>query len=827
MLSALSVAIGVAVFLAIQLANASARQAFSSAIDLVAGKAQLEISAPAGDLPDEILPRVQQTPSVEAATPLVRGLVALSDSPGEYLDILGLDVFTNEPFRTFELGDSEGLTFDVAKWLGQPKAVALSSDFARRHGLRQGDNVRVQVNGREENLTVAFVLKGAALAGAGDHFAAMDIGWAQEFLGRRGFLNSIQVRLAPKADRDALEKNLRARLPANVEVAAPSRRSRQIDQMLAGFQLNLTAMSMVSLLVGAFLIYNAIAASVVRRRREIGILRSLGTSAPQIRAIFLGQALVAALIGTMLGLGFGNLLARELLAAVSGTVSSLYTLVDVQHVALNLRSYLVASVLGLGSALMAAWFPAASAARLPPVQALIPGVAPERDDATPRRNLAYAILAEILAVLACLGALQSGPAWLSFLAAFFALAGASLLAPSFISLLARGCRCFPKHLLALQLAAQNFRRSLARNSVTVAALACAVAMASAVSVMIFSFRETVTAWISQTLVADLFVTPASNEITGPTAFLPEEALHFFEKRNDVAAVDTFRQIELPFREKRLAFAGIRADGPRFFPFVSGDPAKLMEKFRHDRCVIVSESFARRFHFARGDMLPLPTPHGSISLPIAGIFYDYTRDQGVVFTNSVTFVELFGDRRINSVGIYLRKEADADEVTKEFRAQFSRRGEYALYSNSALRQRAFEIFEQTFAVTYVLRAIAVIVAVIGIFLSFTTLTFERARLFAIMRSLGLTRSQLRRTVVAEAVLVALASSALGLLAGAALAEILTGVVNRAFFGWTIRLRWPWGTLALTPVWLLLAAIVAALIPAFRAARHSLAENLQAE
>lgn len=831
LLNILSIACGVAVFLAIQLANRSASRAFAATIDLVAGKAQLEITAPANDLHDEVFPVVEKTSGISAATPLVRGLVTLPDFPGEYLDVVGIDVFTNTPFRTFQLTNFSARDFDLEAWLRDPNVIAVTEGFVHGHGLKRGDSIRAQLNGREHPLRVGFIMETNEARELDEHFAAMDIGWAQEFFGMRGRLSSIQLQLDPASNRPDVIAQLRRALPANIEVAAPARRSEQIDKMLSSFRLNLAAMSLVSLFVGAFLIFNTISASVIRRRREIGILRSLGTSRWQIGALFLGEAMTAAVIGTLLGLLLGTLLARLLIGEVSETISSLYVLVSVRTIATNFLDYLAASALGLGCAAVAAFFPARAAALMPPIAALHPEVASEKDETVSRKWIGVGLIAFLGAIGAGFFALQGGPRFLGFVAALLCLSGASCFAPWLVSALATIVRAMVRRHkitpVSPQLAALDFRRSLHRNSVTVAALASAVAMSVGVTIMIFSFRQTVTAWIEQTLVADIFITPASNEIAGPSSFLPPEALAFFENHPGIIAVDTFRYTELSFRGGRMALAALRADGPRHFLFIGGDRVRQMERFRNERCAIVSESFARRNRVNVGDALPLATSDGESALPVTAIFYDYTRDDGVVYVSEKTFTALFHDDRVHSMGVYLKPGADLEKVAAEFRMRFGARGEFAIYSNRALRRRIFEVFDQTFAVTYVLRTIAIIVALSGIFLSFSTIILERARNLGIMCALGTSARQLRGAMMWESVLVGIAASVLGIFSGMMLAIVLTGVINPAFFGWTVNLSVPWSVFALTPVWIVMAAMVAALFPAWRAVQLNAAEVLRAE
>ena len=244
-------------------------------------------------------------------------------------------------------------------------------------------------------------------------------------------------------------------------------------------------------------------------------------------------------------------------------------------------------------------------------------------------------------------------------------------------------------------------------------------------------------------------------------------------------------------------------------------------------MLVSESFARRNRVRDGDTLELITPQGPRGFPIAGTFYDYTRDDGIVFMSRQTFQPIWQDERVSSLAVYLKPNESADGLTAAFRAEFGRTGQFMMLSNRDLRVRIFEIFDQTFAVTYVLRTIAVIVAVVGTCLTLTILIAERARELAIFRAVGGSAAQLRKVLLWESGMIGLLAAMVGLASGICLSFVLTGVINRAFFGWTIHLAFPWRTLALTPVWILAAAIVAGIIPAWRASRMQLANNLRDE
>jgi putative ABC transport system permease protein len=253
----------------------------------------------------------------------------------------------------------------------------------------------------------------------------------------------------------------------------------------------------------------------------------------------------------------------------------------------------------------------------------------------------------------------------------------------------------------------------------------------------------------------------------------------------------------------------------------------MRKFQNEACVLISESFARRHRLREGDVIELTTPDGARPFSVAGVFYDYTRDQGIVYMSAKNFAAFWRDERLHSVAVYLKENRSGEELSEAFRAEFSRDGQFMIFSNQSLRRRIFEIFDQTFAVTYVLLAIAVFVAITGIFLSLTILITERQRELAILRAIGASAGQIRKLLLSETAMVGLLATVVGMVSGICLSLVLTGVINRAFFGWTIHLAFPWRSLWFTPLWILAAAIIAGLVPAWRASRMTLADNLRNE
>jgi len=803
LLNILGIGIGVAVFLSIQMANRGALTSFQNAVGLVAGRANLEIR---GNLPEEVFPRVAATPGVNSATPLVEGIATLPDIPGDYLRILGVDPFTGSSLRVFELLGPSGKALDLEMWLREPHVIALPA------GRELPDEFRVLAAGRSVTLRHGFDLKSDDAAVASDpRIAAMDIGWAQQLLDLGGRLTSIQIRVDDPLAMDAVIASLRSVAPPDAIIGPPARRGAETELMLAAFQLNLTALSLVSMVVGVYLIYNSLSATVVRRRHEIGILRANGATKLEVMALFLGEGLCCGLLGTAFGLILAGPLAGILAAPVSQTISSLYALVTIEHPVLASTQVLLALIVGVGASLLAAWRPAAEAAACDPAIVLRPGSRSDSFSQESRHWGTWGIAALLLSAALSWGALHGGGRFLGFASVALLIAGFSLLVPATVNLFVRLVRG-PGWMI--HLAAQHLGRSLHRNAVTIAALAVAVAMTVSVSVMIHSFRASVTAWLAKTLVADLFIAPAANEIAGLQSFLPSDAVDRVRRDPRLKELATFREMSVPWGEKTANLAIIDGSARGELDFVAGYPdARAL--FHQPGMVAVSESFANRHGTKPGDMLEFSSPGGPASFRVAGVIKDFTRDSGLVMIDLSNFRQFWNDERLHSLSISLRDPADTAAFAEDFRKAFGREGEFSIYTNSDLRRRVMEIFDQTFAVTSVLRAIAVVVAIAGVLLSLTTLVVEREREIGILRSQGASCSQVRGLILSEAAMIGLLAAIVGLLCGASMAMVLTWVINKAFFGWTIELRYPLGVILSTPLWIIPAALVAAWIPARRA------------
>jgi putative ABC transport system permease protein len=828
-LNIVGIALGVTVFLSIQIINHSALESFRASVDIVAGKADLEVVGDGLRFDEQAYPIVANDPDIAAATPTVEDVASLTDHPGEYLQLLGIDIFSNGPLRTFELHDAKNQKPDILAFLRDPKIIALTRKLSTRLGLHIGDPLRVETQTGTETFHIGYILDfGEDAPGADEHLSVMDIANVQENFRHVGKLSRISALLRPGADFNAVCADLRAKLPANVIVQAPDRRNRQIERMIGAFQLNLTALSLISLLVGMFLIYNTVATAVVRRRHEIGVLRALGLSGLAVQGLFMAEALVLGIAGSLLGLVLGVVMAGQLVGAVSQTITSLYILASIQSLFVSPWIVAAALILCLGAVLLAAWFPAREAAALSPVEALSIGHLEESSARSTGRWLAIGVGLLVLAAMVARLSLTCGPAWLSFGAALFTLLGFAFFVPSLSVLFSRWIK--PRSILA-RIAFRHFAQSLHRTSMAIASLVVALAMVVGISTMIFSFRTTVEEWLDRSVQSDLAIGPAANLLIGNREMIRPEVEQIVAATPHVT-YDSYRELRVQIKGQSVKLISTRLAVTRNiepFDFVQGDSGHALDDAIHHAAILVSQPFQRRFHLGLGDTLNLATPTGRRDFKIAGVYVDYTTEGGSILVDWQTYRKFWQDDTINGIGVYINKNSGltAAQLQAELRPKIAPYGDYLIKSNQELRDQVFRIFDQTFSVTYILQTIGIIISALGIFLSLTILVTERRRELSILRAVGASRGQIEALVLWEAGIIGLLGSFLGIIAGLVLAWILSFVINVSFFGWTISWATPWRFLFGLPVAVIAAALVAGYWPARQAARLDIADGVKME
>ena len=848
-LATLGVALGVAVVVAVDLANASATRAFALSTEAVTGRTTHQVLGGPGGLPDDAYRRLVLEAGIERAAPVVEEdvtVAGLADSGrgtgpggaprGRLLPLLGVDPFAERPFRPYLA--SGGAGFDLAPFLTRPRAAVLAAATARELGVAPGGTLALRIGAAVVPVTVVGTLAPAdetsrrALA----DLLVVDVATAQELTGQPagqptgqpGRLSRIDLIVPEGATGERLLARAHALLPPGATIVAAAARSRSTETMTRSFRLNLTALSLLALVCGVFLIYNTITFSVVQRRVLLGTFRALGVTRGQVFALVLAEAAALAVAGSGAGLLAGVALGTGLVRLVTQTINDLYFVLAVRELAVPAATLLKGAGVGIGATLSAALAPALEATATPPRAVL----ARSSLETRLRRALPRAA-ATGAALLALGGGLLAPPGGivLAFVALFAVIVGFALLAPPTTVVLMRLLRRPMGALFGIlgRMAAGGVVAALSRTGVAIAALVVAVSVTVGIGVMIGSFRTTVVRWLDASLQADLYVAAPSRGGGFRGGTLPPELARRAAALPGVARLAAIRRVELP------ATAG--AAGPvrlvaldldprqRGIELAAGDPRRVWPAFAAGE-LIVSEPFARRRGVGPGATLVLRTAAGDRPFRVAGVFYDYASDQGLVMIDRGAYVALWGDPTLSGFSLALAPGADPDAVERALRLRLA--GEaVSVQSNRALKRASLAIFDRTFLITGVLRLLAGLVAGIGVLAALLALQLERGRELAVLRANGLTPHQVWGLVTAQTGLMGLAAGLLSLPVGLTLAAIMIFVINRRSFGWTVAMEIPPAVLAEAVGLALGAALLAGLYPAWKMARTSPARALREE
>jgi putative ABC transport system permease protein len=809
-LTIFGVALGVASVLSIQILNRNALAAFAGSVHAIRGDADLTVIGRGPAIPESLYMAILATPGVAAASPLVQIEVALEGRDDFFLQILGVDLLAPStlPWR--------GAPPDVQAALAIPGWVAITPDLARALARHEGDSLAVTSGSRRAVLRVGALVDFRRVSPvASTRLAVMDIAQAQARLGVPGTLSQVDVRLAEGASRAVIAREIERRLGGAAQALTPEQRERQAASLLAAFRLNLTALSLISLFVGAFLVASSTLASLVRRRRELGLLRSIGASRTQVGSIVLAEISLLALLGVAIGLPIGYWVAAANVRTVSATLSNLYLLQEIEKLVLPPGIAALAALVGIGGALLGALAPALETARRDP-RALLAAF-PLHERLGERAGALAAAAAGIAGAGALVYLLAEG----RWTPAGFAVALAALLAVPLATplVLLSGARAVRVHRFGLWYGVRALGERLPVTAFAVAALAVAISMLFGITILVGSFRDTVRMWIESTARADVYVSTASWARGRREASMDSALIATLRALPGVRAMDRLRQLDVGFGDRRLVLSGIDIGlpaGEARFPLLEGDTDDAIERLRDGGEVLIGEPLARRSHLGVGDTLRVYGPLGPVGLRVAGVYYDYTTESGTATVDLRAMEHRFGAGPINNVALYAERGVDPERLVDEIRVRLPRAPLNAR-SNRALRREVLAIFDQTFAVTRLLQAMCLLIAVCGIALALLVQARERASELALYRALGATRGQILWMFVGKGLGMSAFGLLLGAAGGAALAFTLLFLINRDYFGWTLSLVWPWRALAGQVALIVAAALAASLYPALRASQ----------
>jgi putative ABC transport system permease protein len=821
-LTVLGIALGVAVFFAIRTANATLLNSLDSTVERLAGKSTLEVTAGETGFAEQTLDTVRATPGISLAEPVIEVTTQTAFADEGSLLILGVDTTGDQALREYEFDRSQTEVADPLVYLAQPNSILLSRSFAGRHGLQVGSRLPLFTSHGRKDFIVQGLFQPTGIGQVfGGNIAVMDVYAAQVVFDRGHNFDRIDLMNDPAVPVETVQERLRERLPAGIEVVRPEVRGQSLENVVTAMRLIMLIASIVALLVGIYIIFNSFTIAVNQRWKEIGILRAVGVARRGIAAMFLGEAALLGLIGSIVGVVAGYFLAAGANLVMDSIASSVYGVISApQPARFDANLALLSVGLGVATSLVGAWFPSRAAATLDPVLALhnIEARAQESGFGWTRAALGAALVLLSSALMAWSPArvgmtLQFGYAALTLL-------GLTLLLPKLVEWTARALRPLIDWAGGSEgaLAVDAMIESPRRTSATVGALMVGLMFVFSTGAYIQSYRGVIDRWMSQMINADLFV--------ATSAMLRSTSYHFSEDLGkQIAAIPEVKRVEnvrftsIPFQGDTSALVAIEMDGflaRAGSAIEDGNLASARDLLPKGQAVLLSRNFSTRWNIPAGGRVHLDTPSGPLDLPVAGIVDDYRSEKGTIFLDRALYKRYWNDDAVDFVDVDLKPGADRNAVKLEIEKLTAGSEHAFIYTNAEFRNWVSSLVDQFFLLNDMQLVVAALVAIIGIVNSLVISVAERRREFGIVRAVGGMRSQVRKLVLLEAVAISIVGVLIGALAALFDIQFTSHTVSMVLAGYMVPFKFPWALV----LWTFPAVVVTALLAGWLPARHAM-------
>jgi putative ABC transport system permease protein len=752
--------------------------------------------------------------------------------------LLGVDMLGEDDayFREYASAEVEEIRRDPLVFLNSTRNLLLSRGFAQRWGFKLHDSIAIVTTEGVQDFTVwGFISDNGVGRAFGGAIGVMYYQAMQAAFGRGTNIDRIDLAIDPHAKLGAVEHGLSQQLGAGFVVERPANKGERVSRMLSGVQHGLTLASLIALLVGAFLIHNTMAISVVQRKREIGILRALGTRRREIVALVTLEGALLGAVSSVVGIALGMLLSKLLLVATTEALNRTYVEVGAAQVTLTWPVFGIGFVLGTGAATIASAIPARSAAKQHTAETL--RTANLVDVSEPKLGMGARDIAAVLCLVLAWPLVYVPPAFDmavgAIAAAVLLLAGCALLLPRLVQLVELSLRGVAQRWFSVEarLASENLPRDVGRTSITAGALMAGVALVVGFGAFTHSFTVSLMSWIDQTLPGDVFITQSATSAGTSSRNMPMQA-DFYSKLAGMPEVDSIsrtRIVDVPFRGQNVKLVARDLDvyeRRARFDMIEGEHSEVVKKLQLGDAM-VSENFSRHFDVHAGDFVELGSQVGTHRLHVAGVYVDYTSDVGTLMLGRERYVSLLRDDRVDTFEIMLRDARDAQRVRRQVLAKVGAQHDLNVLTSGEFRAALMQTTEGIFGLVRALELVALIVAVLGIVNAQFANVLDRRREIAVLRALGMLRRQLTKLIVIEAALVGAVGTLAGILLGMMFGHLLLAHINLVQTGWHFPFRLSGRALAEVLLLTVPAAALAGLYPALSAARLQVTEGLESE
>ncbi len=837
--------LSVAIITATDLAIESAKKSFQLSTEIINGKATHHIINNAGKIDEELVINLENKYRL-TVTPIIEGFVSKNN---RLLKVIGIDPFSDIAFRNIFKEFNSKKQYNPSAFINKLEGFFTTKHTAEKFKILPGDPFLIGQNDETYHLKLYGIIDSDndPASASLDNLLFMDISTAQELLKLQNYISRIDLILKPEEENEL--KNILFTIDPSLVLIKSSERNQAQESMTKSFNANLSALSLLAMLVGIFLIYNTMTFAVLQRRKIFGFLRTLGVNQKEIFSLIIFESLLFAIIGSLIGIGLGYLLANVLLSFIVRTINDLYFVLQVSHINISNLTFIKAGLIGVFAALLSALVPAYEASNSP-VTKILKNIDIEETvkKYLPKLNIAGLVLISFSLLLfmifeknisACFFGLFTMVIGFSCFVPFLTYHSDYILEPLYKNTFG----------LASLVSLRSLKKNLSRNAVAIAALTVAISLYLSLDIAINSFRNTVEDWLSASLFADIYISTPKQVSHRNHLVLNNKVVQFtksFQSQNIIGISEYhLRDVIGEYGSTRVASINSLPIVKNSFTFKESTE-DIWNKFDKGEGIIASAPYAYKHKIKCNDKVKLQTDKGLQTFTILGIFSDYSSDQGLLMMHQDLYRSLWEDPNLSSLGIFLKESTEVkkpqenkvhlltnkknnpklDNIKTYIEAYKTKAANdnlsptfFDIRSNKELFKESLEIFDRTFRVTSALKIIAVVVAAFGIFSALLSLIIEREKEFALLKALGMSKQDIQRSISLQAFTMGLLSSIFAIPLGIASAWVMIFVINHRSFGWDINFSLDFKSILFAALISITAALIAAIFPSQTQAKVS--------
>lgn len=826
LLTIIGISLGVAVLFAVRTANVTLLSSLTLTVEKLAGKATLQVVGDEGGFPESVWETVKDVPGVHVAQPVIEVLANTAFADEGTLLIVGVDMLGDRELREYQFDEEGSEIADPLVALAQPDSILVSRTFADKYDLEDGEKLPLYTSQGRREFVVRGIFKPEGIGKVFDgQIAVMDVFNAQYVFNRGRNIDRIDLMNEADVDVDQLAKRIRAAIPGGIEVTPPTARGEGIEKAVSAMRIGMLIASFIALLVGVFIIFNTFNIAVNQRWKEIGVLRAIGVERRNVQLMFLGESVIMGMIGSLLGIALGYLLAVGAERLMSEVAAKIFSYVATQQPPVFRWDYAITSfALGTVTSLIGAWLPSRAATNLDPALALHNIETRQREAVLGRGRLLLG-LALIATGLLCVA---FAPLRVSldyqFVYPLLMLSGLILVLPKMAELVARILRPFLDRLFGTEavLAVESMIQSPRRTTATVGALMIGLSFVFSTASYVQSYQRTVSQWMGRFINADLIIS-TSEMARSRTYHFSEELGRQIAAIPGIKRVENVRFLFMPYAEDSIAVVSFEMDG--WFarvndPIDVGDSQEARQQLLAGKGILASRNLTTRYGLSIGDTITLQTPTRPFQLPIVGIIDDYTSEKGSIFFDRKLYLDYWRDSSVDMIDVNLEdslRQDPAGAVLVRDRIQQVLRGQHRafIYTNTEYRKWVLDLIDGFFVINYMQTAVAVVIAALGIVNTLIISVTERRREIGVLRAVGGLRRQIGRMVLLEATIMAIVGVISGTLAGMMNTLFLVRTAASMVGGFTLPFHFPISLIIIALPLTILVSLLAAWWPARKA------------